>query len=125
MIYCYRRRDNGHIVEVTMTVAEMKAAGDVIEIDGVKADRDMPAEISGVRDIPSCWPLKSRAAGVPKHQIKEAGDSLARAGIPTDFTDTGEIVFRDRRHRSEVLEHIGMYDANAGYGDRAPGQRVR
>jgi len=126
MQYNFKRRDTGEIVTMIMTVAEMVKAGNTITLeDGVQADRDIPSEMAGTQAIPGTWPMTSRAAGVPKHQIGEAAADLARAGIPTDFKPNGEVVFRDRQHRSRVLNHIGMFDQQAGYGDRAPGQRVR
>lgn len=129
--YLYRRNDTGEIVEVTMTISEMarRQKGDaiVLRIDGkrVRAKRELAGEVAQQGGQSTGWPLVSRAAGVCKHQIGAAAKDLAEAGIPTDFKPDGAIVFRDRKHRSRVLQHLGMFDHNAGYGDRSPGQRIR
>jgi hypothetical protein len=128
--YLYRRVDNDQIVEVTMTISEMqrrqRGGSIVLRVDGkrVKAVRELAGEVAQQGGQSTAWPMKSRAAGVNKHQIGAAAADLAKAGIPTDFTSDGEAVFRDRKHRSRVLQHLGMYDHNAGYGDRSPGQRI-
>lgn len=129
--YLYRRVDNDQIVELTMTISEMqrrqKGNAIVLRIGGkrVRAVRELAGEVAQQGGQSTGWPMKSRAAGVNKNQIGAAAKDLADAGIPTDFTKDGEVIFRDRKHRSRVLQHLGMYDHNAGYGDRAPGQQIR
>lgn len=71
---------------------------------------------------PKNWPMESVAAGVNPLQIREAGEDLMKAGIPTQFTKEGAAIFEDRQHRNRVLEHLGMHDRDAGYGDRTPGK---
>lgn len=138
MRYHYDRCDNGQTVEVVMTIAEMlrrekkqrdgrhaimltrAEVGESGPGKRVRAFRNVASEIRGFSSNPGTWPLVSRAAGVNKHQIKEAAADLANAGIQTDFTPSGEIVFRDNAHRNKVLQHLGMFDQQASYGQRAP-----
>jgi len=120
--YCYRRRDNGEIVERVITVAQMIQLGNTLTLeDGVKADRDIPAEMSGVHATPGAWPMESRAAGVNPDQIPQAREYAASLGVPTQFTKTGAAIFTDRQHRAKFLRAHGMFDQQAGYGDPARG----
>lgn len=63
------------------------------------------------------WPLKSKAAGVHKSLAGKAAEHAAKLGVPTEFTPTGEAVFRDRGHRRAFLKAHGMVDHDGGYGD--------
>ena len=68
------------------------------------------------------WPYSSDALGVGPDQIQEAGDSLAAAGVPTQFDEEGSLIVENREHRNKVMSHLGMFDRDAGYGDRTPGK---
>lgn len=66
---------------------------------------------------PGAYPYVSDAMGVDVDGIPEAAAELARAGVPTQFTEDGGLIVEDRQHRKRVCEVIGMFDRDAGYGD--------
>lgn len=65
---------------------------------------------------------KSVALAVHPSQAKEAAEDAAAKGVQTDFTESGEPVFRDRDHRKRYMQAYGFFDRDAGYGDQAPQQ---
>lgn len=79
--------------------------------------RDVGAE-GGLSRSGNPWPLNSKALGVPPQQVKAAQAELANKGVHADFTKKGELIFRSRSHRNDVLAAYGMHDNDAGYGDR-------
>lgn len=97
------------------TKAKVSLVCDVCEEVAERARRINTQSSSG-------WPYSSDALGVGPDQIKEAGDSLAAAGIPTSFDKEGGLIVESRDHRNKVMGHLGMFDKDAGYGDRAPGK---
>ena len=119
--YCYRRVDNGEIVELTMRVSEQihrqLSDGTIVLPDGSYGLRDYCAEHGGFVGTPGAWPLLSDAAGVAEHQIQEAAQHSRRIGIPTDFTPDGRAIFTSRSHRKKYCEAIGLYDRSGGYSD--------
>ncbi len=65
------------------------------------------------------WPKKCDGTGVLPSQTQEASEHLASQGVPTEFAPDGRAILRDRSHRNNVLEALGLHDKDAGYGDRA------
>lgn len=114
-IYCFKREDDGKIVEASYSMGEQIPRFIVIG-DGVKADRCFQAEaINGYNA--GNWPMKSDSAGVAPSQIKEAYARSVKAGVPTEFTKDGRAVLKNREHRKRYLASIGMHDNDGGYGD--------
>jgi len=75
----------------------------------------------GANTPPSgCYPYYSDAMGVGSDQVGEAAKSLCDAGIPTQFDKEGSLLVESRQHRNQVMGHLGLYDRQAGYGDRTP-----
>ena len=72
-----------------------------------------------VKDI-SCWPMESDALGVHPAQAKEYAEYLRSRGVPTEVNSEGNPILVSREHRRQVCDATGMYDRNAGYGDKAP-----
>ena len=66
---------------------------------------------------PGIWPLKSEALAVHPSQIAEARESALKRGVPTDFTPSGRVIFRDRAHRRAYMKAYGYHDKDGGYGD--------
>jgi hypothetical protein len=119
-VYCYRRRDNGEIVELTMTVAQMEVAegaDHAVECeDGVIADRDITAEHIKTQEA-SCWPQYSDAIGVHPDQRQAAYEASVREGVPTRYDREGRAILTSRSHRRKLLKAKGLVDHDGGYGD--------
>ena len=83
------------------------------------AYRNYEVEHGGFRNTPGNWPMTSQALAVHPKQIADAVRTAERLGVPTDFTPTGEPIFRSRGHRREYMRALGVRDLDAGYGDWA------
>jgi hypothetical protein len=118
-LYCYRLED-GRIVLRNCPVGK---APKVINHNGFKGERDIVAEHQNHMDTPGNWPMHSDALGVNPDQIPEAVKQLAEAGVHAEFNAEGQMKIESRQHRNRVLEASGMFDRDAGYGDRAPKDR--
>ena len=88
-----------------------------ITLGGKFFSRDLRSEHCSTKDTPGNWPMKSDAAGVGAHQVKEAYDHSVKVGIPTEFTNDGRAIFTSRSHRKSYCQAIGLHDRNGGYGD--------
>ncbi len=79
----------------------------------------------GMTEVPGAqakgnWPIESDAAGVHPDQVNEAIAHAVNKGVPTEFNrQTGNPIFRSRKHRNDFLRAHGMRDCDAGYGDYA------
>lgn len=63
------------------------------------------------------WPLESHAFGVHPKQIKLAEKMDRDVGAPaTEYTPTGEPVFRSRSHRRDYLKRHGIIDQHSFTG---------
>ncbi len=84
--------------------------------------RDYNAEHKGGGgDTPGNYPMVSSAAGVGASQSEEAMAHADKIGVPTEFNNDGDAVFRDKAHRKEYCEAIGLFDRNASpYSDPQP-----
>jgi len=58
--------------------------------------------------------------GVHPAQRMEAMAEADRLGIPTEFNEQGQAVFRDRNHRKRYCEAFGYFDRDGGYSDPQP-----
>lgn len=136
--YVYEMCDTGRIVEVTMTVFDMKAreladgtmnirradqcwdpeVKNAVVLNG-KARRRMDIEIGAARHT-SGYPYWSDALGVHPEQIPEARREFEKHGIQAEFNGEGQVKVEDRSHRARMIRACGMYDRSAGYGDPAP-----
>ena len=122
--YLYRN-DDDDLVEVEKTLDEILENPFYASKDGKDLQRDVQAELDrdGKNDvhkprkgIPK-WPIYSDAAGINPNQAKQAHDHLAMHGVKTDYTSTGEAIFRSRGHRKAHLKAMGLIDRSGGYGD--------
>lgn len=69
---------------------------------------------------PGNWPMASDAAGVDPSQIPEQMAHDAEAGVPTEYTKTGEPILTSPSHRKRYMHANGLCDRNAGYSDPEP-----
>lgn len=82
-------------------------------------DQDYRGKIQrGAAD--DAWPKKSDFCGVHPDQIAEVREYARDRGVTLEFDREGNSIYRDRRHRKETHEVLGVYDRDAGYGDRSP-----
>ena len=72
------------------------------------------------RNVNGGWPFASMAAAIDPEDIPVEQALLRQHGVLTEYTRTGEPIFRDRAHRKAHLRAVGMYDRDAGYGDPEP-----
>ena len=123
--YLYRD-DDDNLVEIERTLEEILENPHYASKDGKDLQRDVTAELD--RDGKSAsmsqprkgipkWPIYSDAAGINPAQAKQAHDHLAMHGVKTDYTSTGEAIFRSRGHRKAHLKAMGLVDRTGGYGD--------
>jgi len=115
--YCFKTKD-GYVHEKNFSIDKKIPA--YIIVKGQRAYRDMPSEHNGFKNTPGNWPQLSDAAGVAPSQVMEAQAEMTKAGVPTDYTEDGRAIFRNRKHRKVALRAMGMYDRNAGFGDPEP-----
>jgi hypothetical protein len=120
--YCYRK-ENGEVIELFMTVAEMEKFQDK-EGNAVFRDEKIKRDIiSEQREVPSTagnWPQESDALGVHPSQVAQARQESIRLGVPTEFTSDGQAILTSASHRKQFAEALGYYDRNAGYNDPLP-----
>ena len=117
--YMYQRADNKEVVELIMSISEMERrqfdgdGGQYIKLDdGVLAQR-LWTPVGG--QLPQNWPLVSTAAGVGADQIREAMAIDRKAGIQTDYTPDGDVIFKSPGHRRNWLREHRMFDRKAYY----------
>ena len=66
------------------------------------------------------WPMESYAAGVHPKQIPDMVKFDKEHGVPTDYSEDGDPVFRGPKHRRKYCEAHGLFDRNAGLSDPVP-----
>jgi len=84
-----------------------------------KMRRDMQVDL-GKQHHGEIWPMESYAAGVHHKQIPEMREIDKKNGVPTDYTEDGDPVFRGPKHRKKYCEVHGLFDRNAGHSDPVP-----
>jgi hypothetical protein len=124
-VYCYKRTDNGEVVEVPMSLKELYTRQSVdgrIQLeDGVEGVRDYNAE----HTLPSgpgkeIW---SDSLGVHPLQVDKAERESTEMGVPVKFDrNTGQAHFENRRHRNQYIRKLNergwkIGDRDGGYMD--------
>jgi len=89
------------------------------EDDGFVMNRDFQSDF-GTQKIADIWPMASYAAGVHPDDIPEMQKIDREAGVPTEYTEDGDPIFRSKRHRKKYCQVHKLFDRNAGYGDPVP-----
>lgn len=112
--YCFRDAA-GNPVELSMSVREFEArvVDDRIVHDGQPLTLDVVAQHTAPQGRCSTWPMTSLAAGVAPNQARAAMAEAARRGVPTEFTRSGDAVFRSAEHRRKFLKAHGMVDRSS------------
>jgi len=124
MIYCYVCEKCGKKQSRTMPVSQRNEP--ILCECGFQLRRDLIAEHGQFRNHPANWPMESDAAGVAPEQIPECRKLDAQMGCPTEYNpETGNPIFTSQQHRKRYCEVHGLYDRNAGYGDRSPSHNMR
>lgn len=93
---------------------------DGVEVNEHQWDELLPPPKPGVPGghKQGLWPMKgSTAMGVAKTQIAEAMAHDAKLGVPTEYTEGGRPIFRDRGHRKAFLKVHKAQDCDGSYGD--------
>lgn len=62
------------------------------------------------------WPRKSDAIGCHPDQKAETEAALAKIGVPTEITATGEAVIRDNQHQRALCKALNIVNYDGGYG---------
>ncbi len=58
------------------------------------------------------YPYESEVMAVDPEDIGTAQDILAKRGVQTDYTPTGEPIIRSPEHRRQHAKAMGFYDRN-------------
>ncbi|HOK67210.1 MAG TPA: hypothetical protein PK054_12610 [Anaerohalosphaeraceae bacterium] len=113
--YCYRLPD-GTIEERFYPMG--KAPQTIRTEDGQIGKRDYSAEHGRFKNTRTAtWPMVSVAVGVHPSQREEAMREAAAMGVPTEFNENGDAIFRSAKHRKAFCRAFGFYDKNGGYSD--------
>lgn len=110
--YCFRG-DDGSLVELSMTVAELlrrRQDDGSIEHDGRTLRRDVAAEHAASVGSSAGWPIWSDAAAVHPDQVAGVRRDLERHGVHVDFDRWGRPRLEDAAHRRAVLRRMGLRD---------------
>lgn len=87
---------------------------------GVIARITAPGAVERTYHTGTNWPYASNAAATDPENIPKEKEILKRHGVKTDYTPTGEPIFRSPAHRKAHCEVFGLYDRNGGHGDPMP-----
>lgn len=113
--------DDGEVMEKIRPMTK-DVPGD-FTLHGKRFRRDFQAEQCRQSGDPWTDGIWSTSAGVSPRQVKEANADLKKHRIDAKYGKDGRLFIPNRQTRNRVLEHLGMHDKDAGYGDRAPGNR--
>ena len=117
--YCFVTQDTNEPVEMFLTVSEcqsLKTKDGWKLPDGRMANRDHAAEMNGQKaGEHRGWPLLCEAGGVPIKQREWAIEKCKKAGVPTNFTKSGDAVITSPSHYKKYLKVMGLHDRSS-YG---------
>ncbi len=75
----------------------------------------------GARD--SAYPYAADSLAVHPSQVAEARAAAEAVGVPTDFTPSGEIIWKSREHQRQYCQATGFINRDetwSGRGSRLP-----
>ena len=104
------------------TVIRSMAESDVpvlCEVDAFVMQRDYKADF-GKQRFGEIWPFASYAAGASPSEVPALHEFDMKNGVPTDYSDDGDPIFRSPSHRKKYCEAHGLFDRNAGFSDPVP-----
>lgn len=114
--YTYTNHDTGDSFERHFSMGQ--APGLIVTADG-NYTKDCAADWRSQKNTQAaCWPMTCEASAIHPDDRKKAMEAAAAAGVPTDYTESGEPVLTSRSHRRKFLEFRGFHDRDAGYSDR-------
>ena len=126
MIYCYRDTETNEIIELTMTVTELRrkqnADGTILLSNGHTGQRDYDAEHGGFCHVYREYDIWSDAAAIHPDNIKEEMKTCKEHGInDIEFhPEDGRAHFKSRKIRNEYLALKGLHDKDGGYSETSP-----
>lgn len=113
--YCFKNPETGEIHDHVCSCKDIPKS---IDVDGVKCERCIPAEISAQSgQFTGAYPIKSYALAVPAWKAKEFTEKSKELGVPTEHDKKGRPIFRSRGHRKKYAELRGATDFDGGYSD--------
>lgn len=89
------------------------------EVDSFVMRRDYQADF-GKQHHGDTYPFASYAAGVSPSEVPAMREIDKKNGVPTDYSEDGDPIFRTPKHRKKYCEAHGLYDRDAGYSDPVP-----
>lgn len=87
------------------------------QVTKAEFDAVFPDLGAGSSSLAQWKPVISDALAVHPRQVKEAEQSAAAKGIPTQFLPDGRPILTSRQHRKKYLRAYGFHDRDGGYGD--------
>jgi len=115
--YVYTNMKTGRSIEKVYPIGRAPRR---VVCDGMAYVRDLAAEHASFRDTPGAWPMRSLAMRCHPSQRQKMMDLYSRSGVNTYIDDRGFPIIQSRKHRNELMRVHGLFDMDAGYGDRAP-----
>jgi hypothetical protein len=70
-----------------------------------------------------CLPIHSESLGVNPNQCKEAYDHSVRIGVPTEFDNEGQAVFRSEGHKKNYCREMSHRLKDQDTSDSDPEQK--
>lgn len=70
--------------------------------------------------ISANWNKPCSALHVNPEEMADVQAVYAKAGVDCEHDKRGDAILTSRGHRNQVLAARGMFDRDAGYGDRTP-----
>src|SRR5690606_36466704 len=105
--YCFRDEETQEVHTLDFPFGQ--APREVVLDNGHRAHRDYSQEgASGKLPSPRTWPRTSTSLGVHPDQVASERERLARLGVPTDFTDDGDMILTSAKHRREACRACGL-----------------
>lgn len=116
--YTYRITGTDELIELTMTIAEMESRQFVdndkksyIKLEDGRVAKRVLTACGGQSS--AIWPRTSTAAGVAANQVAEATATDIKLGVPTDYTKSGDAIYRSPTHQRKHLRAHGLVDRDS------------
>lgn len=75
---------------------------------------------NALMETSKAWPIISDAWGVGKKQKKQAEETMAKLGVPTEYVSDGHggysAVVRNNQHKRELMKATRTHNTQGGYG---------
>lgn len=108
-VYCFTSAEGGATVG---RVFPMGKAPRSVHVNGHPYMRDYQAEQVKVPS-PAGWPMEPcSGSGVHPSQAQDLRDHFEKCGVPTEVSEDGDPVYRDKLHRERALKVRNLHDNN-------------